>query len=75
MADLQKNFPAQIVPGSNEIITPNMFLKQLENLHKFDIKKIRQGDSSEIGEAASFLGLSGNRDDVEETGIFDEDEL
>ena len=41
MAELQANFPAQIVPGSNEIITANTFLKQLEILHKFDLKKVR----------------------------------
>jgi hypothetical protein len=37
IAELQKNMNAQIIPGSNEIITPKDFLNQLENLHKIDL--------------------------------------
>lgn len=31
---LQETLNAQIIPGSNEIVTPKEFLTQLENLHK-----------------------------------------
>ena len=40
IAELQNKIKAQIVPGSNEIITPNQFLKQLEDLHKIDMEKV-----------------------------------
>lgn len=47
-AVLQENLNAQIVLGSNEILTPNEFLKNLENLHKVDINKMKAGDMSEM---------------------------
>lgn len=54
IAELQNKIKAQIVPGSNEILTSNQFLKQLEELHKIDMKKvIAEGDLKQ------FLGLSG----------------
>ena len=55
IADLQENLKAQIVPGSNEIITPNTFLKQLEDLHNISLKKLHAEN-----ELNTFLGISGN---------------
>ena len=34
IANLQKEIPAQIIPGSNQIISVNDYLQQLESLHK-----------------------------------------
>ena len=34
IANLQKELPAQIIPGSNQIISANEYLTQLESLHK-----------------------------------------
>lgn len=73
MAELQNNLPAQIIPGSNEIITPKMFLKQLENLHKVDIRKLRQGDSSEL-DSAQFMGVQGF-EQMTEASFFEEEEF
>ena len=73
IADLQSTVPAQIVPGSNEIVTPKTFLKQMENLHKVDIKKILRGDVAEL-DNLQFLGIQ-SIDNLEETNIFDEDEM
>ena len=39
-------------------------------MHKFDIKKIRKGDTTEM-EAASFLGITGATEDTE-TDIFED---
>mmetsp|Transcript_2080 Transcript_2080/g.3134 ORF Transcript_2080/g.3134 Transcript_2080/m.3134 type:complete len:170 (-) Transcript_2080:16-525(-) len=39
IAELQKTLSAQIVPGSNEILTPTEFLTQLEELHKVNMKE------------------------------------
>ena len=73
IAEMQKTLSAQIVPGSNEIITPNQFLKQLEKLHKVDLKKIKQGDTTDQEEFAQLMGISGTLSETQ-LDVFDSDQ-
>ena len=75
IAELQQKMNAQIVPGTNQIVTPTEFLDQLEKIHKIDIKKMKAGDTGENEEFAAALGfgtsqsmtnLSDNEDEIQE---------
>lgn len=58
IAELQNELRVQIIPGSNEILTASAFFKQLLNLHKVDIKKLSQGDTTYMEEFAQTVGLT-----------------
>jgi len=58
ISEMQQTFKAQIVPGSNEILTHHQFLNQLLRLHKADIKKLQQGDTTDMEDFAYLLGLA-----------------
>lgn len=50
-----------------------MFLSQLENLHKVDLKKMKQGDTADAEEFASAIGLAGTSLNESEIDISEED--
>jgi len=63
------------VAGSNEILTPASFLKQLETLHKIDIKKLKQGDTAGFEHLATMMGLQGTTGSMEsEVDLLDDGE-
>ena len=70
---MQQTLGAQIIPGSGEITTTAQFLKQLETLHKADIKKLNNGDTTDMEGLAEMLGISSTtRADSDSSGDGDD---
>ena len=65
---LQKEMPAQIIPGSNQIISCNDFIEQLESLHK---KESQEYFRDRIAKSVAQIDVPGVKADMDSTADFD----